>query len=193
QLTHPSIKDGWFRKISSQWPEAIMLKVLHVLHVQKSEFQDVLVFASETSGNVLVLDGVIQCIECDEFLREMIAPIPLASHPHPKKVLVISGGDGGVVREVLKYPSVEQVVLCDIDHVRRLSCSHHLPANLLALGRPVVRVAKLYLPHMATLLASPHVRVHIGNGFAFLATYDAIITDSSHLVSPAAALFQSPY
>ncbi|KAF8575259.1 spermine synthase [Ramaria rubella] len=179
-LTHPSIKDGWFREISSQWPgQAMTLKVLHVLHVEKSEFQDVLVFASETFGNVLVLDGVIQCTERDEFsYQEMIAHIPLASHPHPKKVLVIGGGDGGVVREVLKHPSVEQVVLCDIDEA-------------------VVRIAKRYLPYMSALLASPRVHVHIGDGFAFLAantaTYDAIITDSSDPVGPAAALFQPPY
>ncbi|KAF8572592.1 hypothetical protein K439DRAFT_1378132, partial [Ramaria rubella] len=148
--------DGWFRKISSQWPEAITLKVLHVLHVQKNEFQDVLVFASETSGNVLVFDGVIQCIELSCRYQEMIAHILLASHPHPKKVLVIGGGHGGVVGEVLKHPSVEQVVLWDIHDA-------------------VVRVAKLYLLHMAVLLASPRVHVHIGNGFTFIATYDAIL------------------
>jgi spermidine synthase len=85
-LTHPSIKgtpmfvkqvlkiilidhpDGWFREISSQWPgQAMTLKVNRILHVEKSLYQDVLVFESETYGNVLVLDGVIQCTERDEF------------------------------------------------------------------------------------------------------------------------------
>ena len=67
-LTHPSIVDGWFREISSQWPgQAMTLKVTKVLHVEKSLYQDVLVFESETFGNVLVLDGVIQCTERDEF------------------------------------------------------------------------------------------------------------------------------
>lgn len=114
----------------------MMLKVNKILHVEKSLYQDVLVFDSETYGNVLVLDGVIQCTERDEFslvispvlslkkfsfsgsYQEMIAHLPLASHPNPKKVLVIGGGDGGVVREVLKHDTVEQVVLCDIDEVR---------------------------------------------------------------------------
>ncbi len=114
------------------------LKVRKILHVEKSLYQDVLVFESETYGNVLVLDGVIQVTERDEFsyvllilispvsepntshsYQEMIAHLPLASHPNPKKVLVIGGGDGGVVREVLKHDTVEQVVLCDIDEVRR--------------------------------------------------------------------------
>ena len=99
--------------------------------------QDVLVFESETYGNVLVLDGVIQATERDEFsyvqyiqrkwsaynplflirYQEMITHLPMASHPNPKDVLVIGGGDGGVIREVLKHKSVESVTLCDIDEV----------------------------------------------------------------------------
>ncbi|KAF8589208.1 hypothetical protein K439DRAFT_1527122 [Ramaria rubella] len=150
-----------------------------------------------TFSNVLVLDSVIQCTKRNEFFVLQV-PGDDRAHPDrkppcPKKVLIISGSDGGVVREVLKPPSVEQVVLCDIDDVCHLSCTHRLPTNLLPLGRPVVRVARLYLLHMATLLTLPHVRVHIGNGFAFLATYNAIITNSSHPVNPTTALFQSPY
>ncbi|KAJ3830436.1 saccharopine dehydrogenase [Lentinula raphanica] len=179
-LTHPAIQDGWFREISSQWPgQAMTLKVNKILHVEKSLYQDVLVFESETYGNVLVLDGVIQCTERDEFsYQEMITHIPMASHPNPEKVLVIGGGDGGVVREALKYDSIKEVVLCDIDEA-------------------VPRVSKLYLPHMAELLADPRVTVHIGDGFAFLqsheGTYDVIVTDSSDPVGPAASLFQKPY
>ncbi|RPD53872.1 saccharopine dehydrogenase [Lentinus tigrinus ALCF2SS1-7] len=179
-LTHPSIKDGWFREISSQWPgQAMTLKVNKILHVEKSLYQDVLVFESETYGNVLVLDGVIQCTERDEFsYQEMIAHIPLASHPNPKKVLVIGGGDGGVVREVLKHDTVEEVVLCDIDEA-------------------VIRVSKQFLPHMSSLLTDKRVTVFVGDGFKFLAdntsTYDVIITDSSDPVGPAASLFQKPY
>ncbi|KAF8629313.1 hypothetical protein AX15_003516 [Amanita polypyramis BW_CC] len=179
-LTHPSIVDGWFREISSQWPgQAMTLKVNKILHVEKSLYQDVLVFESETFGNVLVLDGVIQCTERDEFsYQEMITHLPLASHPNPKTVLVIGGGDGGVVREVLKHETVEEVVLCDIDEA-------------------VVRVSKQYLPHMSDLLSSPRVTVHIGDGFKFLAEntsrYDVIITDSSDPVGPAESLFQKPY
>ncbi|CAG8722340.1 4187_t:CDS:2, partial [Acaulospora colombiana] len=146
---------------------AMTLKVNRILHVEKSLYQDVLVFESETYGNVLVLDGVIQCTERDEF-----------SHPNPKKVLVIGGGDGGVVREVLRHETVEEVVLCDIDEA-------------------VIRVSKQYLPHMSELLDSSRVRVYVGDGFKFLAdntsTYDVIITDSSDPVGPAESLFQKPY
>ncbi|KAF3828125.1 hypothetical protein GH733_001360 [Mirounga leonina] len=71
---------------------------------------------SESYSNVLVLDGVIQCTERDEFsYQEMIANLPLCSHPNPRKVLIIGGGDRGVLREVLKHSSVESVVQCEID------------------------------------------------------------------------------
>lgn len=94
------------------------LKVEEILHTEQSQYQDVLVFRSSTYGNVLILDGVIQCTERDEFsYQEMITHLPMASHPNPKRVLVIGGGDGGVVREVLKHESVEHVTLCDIDEV----------------------------------------------------------------------------
>jgi spermidine synthase len=76
------------------------------------------VFNSKTYGNVLVLDGVIQCTERDEFsYQEMIAHLPLFCHPNPQRVLVIGGGDGGVAREVLKHACVERVDMCEIDEV----------------------------------------------------------------------------
>jgi spermidine synthase len=129
----------------------------------------------------------------------MIAHIPLASHPNPKNVLVIGGGDGGVVREVLKHESVEKVVLCDIDEVRlfaRLSARTVAP-TIFSLLQAVVRVSKRFLPHMSALLESPKVQVFIGDGFKFLAentsSYEVIITDSSDPVGPAASLFEKPY
>ncbi|KAI0803212.1 spermidine synthase [Irpex lacteus] len=184
-LTHPSIRDGWFREVSSQWPgQAMSLKVERILHTERSKYQDVLVFRSTTYGNVLVLDGAIQCTERDEFsYQEMITHLPLASHPNPERVLVIGGGDGGVVREVLKHESVKKVVLVDIDEA-------------------VIRVSKQFLPHMSRLLGDPRVTVHIGDGFDYLtataaageqALYDVIITDSSDPVGPAESLFQPPY
>ena len=118
ELTHPAIKDGWFAEISdTMWPgQAMSLKVEKVLHVEKSKYQDVLVFKSTTYGNVLVLDNCIQVTERDEFsYQEMITHLALNSHPNPKKALVIGGGDGGVLREILKHESIEEAWLCDID------------------------------------------------------------------------------
>lgn len=141
--------------------------------------QDVLVFESTNHGNVLVLDGAIQCVEKDEFsYQEMITHLPMASHPNPENVLVVGGGDGGVLREVLKHPSVKSATLVDIDEA-------------------VPRVSKQYLPHMAAGFNDPRVTVHIGDGFKFLEDrknqFDVIITDSSDPVGPANALFEKPY
>ncbi|PWZ01727.1 putative chimeric spermidine synthase/saccharopine reductase [Testicularia cyperi] len=181
-ITHPCIQDGWFHERNSQWPgQAMSLQVQRILHHEKSLFQDVLVFESTTFGNVLVLDGVIQCTERDEFsYQEMIAHLPLASHPNPERVLVIGGGDGGVLREIVKHESVKEAVLCDIDEA-------------------VPRVSQKYLPKMAEGLNHPKSNVIIGDGFAFLkdpknkASFDVIITDSSDPVGPAEVLFQQPY
>lgn len=157
------------------------LRVRRILHKEQSKFQDVLVFESTDYGNVLVLDGVIQCTERDEFsYQEMIAHLPLASHPKPERVLVIGGGDGGVLREVVKHDTVKEAILCDIDEA-------------------VPRVSKTYLPKMAAGFDHAKSKVHIGDGFAFLqkpenkAAFDVIITDSSDPVGPAEALFKPSF
>ncbi|KAJ2850649.1 putrescine aminopropyltransferase [Coemansia erecta] len=155
------------------------IQVNRILHVEKSKFQDMLVFESKTYGNVLVLDGIIQVTERDEFsYQEMITHPALFSHPNPERVLVIGGGDGGVLREAIKHPQVKEAVLCDIDEA-------------------VIRVSKKYLPGMSISYADPKVSVHIGDGFEFLKRkrdyFDIIITDSSDPVGPAAKLYESCY
>jgi len=149
------------------------------LHQQRSKYQDVLVFKSKTYGNVLVLDNCIQCTERDECAyQEMLAFLPLLAHPNPKRVLIIGGGDGGVLREVVKHPQVEQAVLCEID-------------------QDVIDVSKKYLPGMAKGFDSPKAIIHVGDGFEFLKQnkneFDVIITDSSDPEGPAEALFQAPF
>lgn len=155
------------------------LRVEKVLHHEKSKYQDVLVFKSTDHGTVLVLDNVIQCTERDEFsYQEMITHLAMNSHPNPKKVLVIGGGDGGVLREVVKHECVEEAILCDIDEA-------------------VIRLSKQFLPKMAEGFSHPKSKVHVGDGFKFLNEYknafDVIITDSSDPEGPAESLFQKPY
>ncbi|KAI9530920.1 spermidine synthase isoform X2 [Gymnodraco acuticeps] len=174
------IKDGWFTESCALWPgQAMSLQVEEVLYHKKSDFQDVMVFKSKTYGNVLVLDGVIQCTERDEFsYQEMIAHLPLCSHPCPKKVLIIGGGDGGVLREVVKNPLVESVVMCEIDE-------------------DVINASKKFLPGMAKGFYSPKLTLHVGDGFEFMKknqdAFDIIITDSSDPVGPAESLFKESY
>lgn len=104
--------------------------------------------------------------------------LPLTLHANPKNVLIIGGGDGGVAREVSKFPSVEKVHQVEID------------------GR-VVEISKQYLPHMASGFDSPKLTLTIGDGFEFMKNhqneFDVIITDSSDPVGPAESLFQESY
>lgn len=173
-------KAGWFAELGQLWPgQAMCLEVEKVLYDKKSEYQHIVVFDSKTWGRVLVLDGVIQCTERDEFsYQEMIAHVPMFSHPNPKRVLVIGGGDGGVVREVVKHECVEKVVLCDID-------------------KDVIEVSKQFLPHMAKAFEHPKVEVFVGDGLQFMEehenAFDVIITDSSDPVGPAETLFTDSY
>jgi len=155
------------------------LQVKEVLHHSTSKFQDILVFDSTHHGRVLVLDGVIQVTQRDEFAyQECMAHIPLCAHIAPKKVLVIGGGDGGVVREVLKHGNVQQVVLCEIDE-------------------GVIQVAKEYFPEMACGLEDARVEVVVADGAVYLENhpdaFDVIITDSSDPVGPASVLFETPF
>jgi spermidine synthase len=174
------IIDGWFHERGELWPgQAMSLKVNKVLDHFRSDFQDILVFESESHGNVLVLDGVIQVTERDEFsYQEMIAHIPLFSHPNPKKVLVIGGGDGGVLREVAKHVGVEEIVECEIDE-------------------GVITVSKKYLQSLAKGYDDPRVTVKVMDGAKFLEenqdSYDVIITDSSDPIGPASVLFETPF
>lgn len=175
-----AIDNGWFREESEDFPgQSFSLKIKNILHHTKSEFQEILVFESETFGNVLALDGIIQCTERDEFAyQEMISHLGLFSHVNPEKVLVIGGGDGGVLREVVKHPLVKEVTLCEID-------------------KTVIELSKKYLPQMAEGFASSKVNINIGDGFEYLRNhlreFDVIITDSSDPDGPAEAFFQEGY
>ena len=94
----------------------VRLEADEVLHEVKTEHQHLVIFENATWGTVLMLDGVCQLTTSDEFVyHEMMAHVPLMALDKPKRVLVVGGGDGGVLREVLKHPSVEKATLCEID------------------------------------------------------------------------------
>lgn len=163
------------------WPgEANSLQVEKILFEGKSKYQDILVFQSARHGKVLVLDGVVQLTERDECAyQEMITHLPLCSVPNPKKVLVVGGGDGGVLREVSRHTSIEQIDICEIDKM-------------------VVDVAKEFFPDLAVGYDDPRVKLFIKDGSAFLGDvsegyYDAVIVDSSDPIGPAKELSEKPF
>lgn len=166
---------------NSQWPgQANSLEVKRVLHHTRTEYQDLLVFESATWGNVLVLDGVIQLTERDEMsYQEMMAHLPMFAHAEPKQVLIIGGGDGGVLREVCKHDCVESVTMCEID-----------------VG--VVEASKAYFPSVSSGFGHPKAKLVIGDGVGFAeqaaeASYDVVIVDSSDPVGPAEKLFSKEF
>lgn len=166
---------------NSQWPgQANSLQVKKVLEHTKTKFQDLMVFESETWGNVLILDGVIQLTEKDEIsYQEMLTHLPMFAHEKPKQVLIIGGGDGGVLREVCKHSCVDKVTMCEIDE-------------------GVVNASKKYFPTVSTAFAHEKANLVIGDGVAFAEaaaenTYDVIIVDSSDPVGPAEKLFSKEF
>ncbi|XP_017117467.1 spermidine synthase [Drosophila elegans] len=176
-----SLTNGWFSELQAElWPgQSFSLKIKELIHKEKSKFQDIQIVETETYGRCLILDGIIQCTARDEFsYQEMISFLPLCAHPNPKKVLIVGGGDGGVAREVVKHPLVEEVHQVEIDD-------------------RVVELSKKYLPAMACGFENKKLKLTIGDGFDYMKKhkneFDVIITDSSDPIGPAVSLFQESY
>ncbi|MDW7651743.1 MAG: polyamine aminopropyltransferase [Bacillota bacterium] len=145
----------------------------------KTPFQDLAVIDTLQFGKMLVLDGMVQTTEKDEFVyHEMIAHIAMQCHPDPKHVLVIGGGDGGAIRELIKYPSVESATLVEIDEA-------------------VVDMSKKYLPDISAGLSDPRVTVLVADGIEHVkqsvGRYDVILVDSTEPVGPAIGLFAEEF
>ena len=167
---------GWFSEISPMWESvALSIEIEEHLLSKKSEYQRIDVFKTKTCGVMLVLDGIIQATELDEFAyQEMLTHIPMFAHPNPEKVLVIGGGDGGILREIGRHECVKEIDICEIDE-------------------EVIAASKKYLPSMACGFDDPRVNLHIADGSVFIKDrqkyYDVIIVDSSDPIGPGEALF----
>jgi len=158
---------------------AVKYRIKQVLAHKKTKFQELLVVETERFGRALILDGAVQTTIADEYVyHEMIAHVPLFTHPQPQKVLIIGGGDGGTVRETLKHRSVEEIHIVEIDP-------------------EVVAAAKQYLPELSSGFNDPRVTIHHLDGIEYIAgcqnEYDVLIIDSSDPVGPAVGLFQSQF
>lgn len=149
------------------------------LYSAQSEFQKVEILSSEGLGNILTLDGLMMTTERDEFFyHEMISHIPLCSHPCPESVLVIGGGDGGTVREVLRHDSVKSVELCEIDGL-------------------VIEASKKFLPTIAGKLDDKRVKVFVQDAIEYIkdkkACYDVVLIDSTDPMGPGEGLFTEEF
>lgn len=157
-------------------PVEYLYDVEEILYTGKSKFQEIMVIRNPYFGKMLILDDVVQLTEKDEFFyHEMLTHIVMHAHPNPRKVIVIGGGDGGVVREVLKHKTVEKVYFVEIDE-------------------EVINVSKRFFPTISSGVDDPRVELNIMDGAEFVkkkkdADIDAIIIDSTDIIGFARSLF----
>ncbi len=155
------------------------IKFNRQLYTEQSEFQRIDVFESEEFGRFLTLDGIMMLTEKDEFIyHEMIVHVPMAVHPNPRKVLVIGAGDGGCLRELVRYPEVEHIDVVEIDE-------------------RVIAVCREWLPQTACGFDDPRVHIHIADGLKYVRKcvdeYDLIIVDSTDPFGPGEGLFTKEF
>ncbi|MDY0297474.1 MAG: polyamine aminopropyltransferase [Acidobacteriota bacterium] len=158
---------------------ALRIRTRRLLEKTRSDFQEIEVYDTDAFGRMLVHDGVIMLTEFDEaHYHEMIAHVALITHPDPRDVLVIGGGDGGTLREVLRHAQVRNARLCEIDPM-------------------VVEVCRRHFPGLASGFNDPRVTLHFEDGAEFIrrhtAAFDLIIVDSSDPVGPAEVLFRKEF
>jgi spermidine synthase len=183
-MTHHSslptlVENGWFTERSYFEKFAMSWKVKKVLHSEQSPFQRIDVLETDAVGRLLLLDGKTMVSDHDEFVyHEVMAHIPSMVARQLKKVLIIGGGDGGVVREFTKHPEIEQIDLVEIDE-------------------RVIEVSKIYFPDCTSGLSDKRVRILPQDGFAFIKkhkkTYDIIVVDSTDPEDFASGLFTSEF
>jgi spermidine synthase len=157
-------------------PVEYLYDVEEILYKGKSKFQEIMVIKNPYYGKMLILDEVVQITERDEFFyHEMLTHVAMHANPNPKKVIVIGGGDGGVVREVLKHRSVEKVFFVEIDE-------------------EVINISKRFFPGVSSGVDDPRVELRVMDGAEFVAKrklsdIDAVIIDSTDIIGFARTLF----
>lgn len=166
--------DIWITERQTEDME-ISFRVKKILHEEKTDFQDLVVVDTYEYGRMLFLDKCVMTSIKDEFVyHEMITLVAINSHPNPERVLVIGGGDGGAIREIVKHPKVKEATLVEIDGA-------------------VIENSKKFFPEIAASYDNPKVKVIVDDGIAHIQKnkdyYDIIIIDSTDPIGPAVGLF----
>jgi len=171
-----TLDETWY---TEQWADegsAISLRIKRKLHDERSPYQRIEIFETETFGRLMTLDGLVMVTDRDNFVyHEMMSHPALFTHPDPRSVLIIGGGDCGTLREVLKHPRVQRVEQVELDE-------------------RVTRVAEQFFPTLCESNSDPRAHLHFADGIKWIAeakaeSYDVIIVDSTDPVGPAAGLF----
>jgi spermidine synthase len=172
--------DGWINEtLYPDWGQRF--RVRRELARARSAFQDIVIFESVSHGRVMVLDGVIQITEADEFVyQEMLAHVPLLAHGAAERVLIIGAGDGGVLRRVLQHRGVRRAVMAEIDG-------------------EVIRLAREFMPAIGgAAWDDPRAEVIVGDGIDYVtrapdAAFDAVIVDSTDPIGVGEVLFTDAF
>ena len=147
---------------------------------EKTDLQDLIIFENSRFGRVLALDGAVQLTTADEpVYHEMMVHVPLLQHPNPSSVLIIGGGDGGILRETVRHENLERIVLVEID-------------------ASVIELSKTHLPSVSNgAFSDPRVEIIIGDGAEYVKNaqekFDVIICDSTDPTGPSIVLFTSEF
>jgi spermidine synthase len=171
-----SLDNSWFTEPVDQTGTAFSLKLGERVHAEQTPYQKIEIFRTETFGYLMTIDGCTMVSTRDNFLyHEMIAHPALHSHPDPRDVVVVGGGDCGTLREVLKHPQVQRAVQVEIDE-------------------RVTRLSEQYFPELCVANGDPRATLFFGDGIAWMkqapaASLDLIIIDSTDPVGPAEGLF----
>ncbi len=158
---------------------AISCRIKNTIYQERTKYQELAIVDTCQFGRMLLLDGVIMTTEKDEFFyHEMITHVAMHTHPYPEQVLVVGGGDGGTVREVIKHPSVKRVVLAELDE-------------------GVIAASTKYLPSIAKGFSDPRVKIEITDGTLYVREhrneFDVVIIDSTDPVGPGEVLFTKEF
>lgn len=170
--------DLWFTEY--QTPDMRLgLRISEILLNIQTPYQHLLVVKTEQYGNLMALDGAIMITEKDEFTyHEMMSHVALCSHPSPRRVLVVGGGDGGIVRELVRYDILEKVTLVDIDE-------------------KVIEASRRFFPSVSCALDHPKVEIRPMDALVYIKDhqdeFDVIIVDSTDPVDFAAGLFEEAF
>jgi spermidine synthase len=175
-----TLDNSWFSEADDKTGTGFSLKLGKKLHEEQSEFQKIEIYQTETFGKLMVIDGCTMVSTRDNFLyHEMMAHAPLFTHPDPKRVVIIGGGDCGTLREVLKHPGVEYALQVDIDE-------------------RVTRLSEEHFPELCASNDDSRAELYFGDGIAWMreaeaGSVDVVIVDSTDPIGPAEGLFNRAF
>jgi spermidine synthase len=174
------INSEWFTERCQEAGAAFSLRIREKLHEEQSEYQRIEVYATTNFGNLMVIDGFVMLTGLDNFLyHEMMSHPALFTHPDPRRVVIIGGGDCGTLREVMKHPSVEHALQVEIDE-------------------RVTRVSEQYFPELCESNNDSRAEFYFGDGIQWMkdapaGSVDVIIVDSTDPIGPAKGLFSEAF